>query len=615
MSRQTHEVTAQKLASIVSQVEELASRNGRGDLSKMLGSATDLSSNTGVRVVVVGQFNQGKSALVNALVAAPVCPVDDVLATSVPTVVSWGPELTATLVTEWGNEAEALRAEIEPSQLRQHVTDLVGEVGSFGSVYAEVALPSQILADGFTFVDTPGSGRAQSRSATNLTLLPEADAALMVTDATQELTAPELAFLQSAVALCPRVSCVVTKTDLQRDWRAIVEANSEHLDNAEIHTPIMANSAHLHELATEEGNSALREEAQIDELARHLQQLKTEVIAERHSRVAEAIRAAVEHVSLGMEAELRALTSAGEGTGQRVVQSLQEAEHRAGMLAQRSARWQQTLSDGAGDLVMDIEFDLRDRLRTVGREAEQLVDSSDPGKSWDDIGTWLADSITQAVSDNFVWTHQRNVHLADVVAQHFSLDGRSAIPDLSFIDADETLANLEGLDHVRSGALSIGQKFMIGLKGSYGGVLMFGLMTTLAGMALVNPISIAAGLVMGGFAYRQDAQQRLEQRRAEARAAVRKLIDETIFQVGKESRDRISLVKRTLRDHFTEVAIELKKSLNVSVNQAKQGANLPQSERAQRIELLTREVEAGRGLVRLANELTAGVPSRDRIGV
>lgn len=610
-----YEETAKRLASIVLQFEALAVRNGREELALKLNAASGQLSNESVRVVVVGQFKQGKSALVNALIAAPVCPVDDVLATSIPTVVSWGEQLGASLITEWGSDAEALRTKIDPIQLRQHVTDLVGEVGIFGSVHAEVTLPSPILADGFIFVDTPGSGRAQARVATNLTLLPEADVAIMVSDATQELTEPELAFLQSAMALCSRVACVVSKTDLQREWRTIVATNEQHLERAGVSIPVMANSAYLHGLAQEGASSSLRAEAGIDDLAGYLQSTaKTGVIGARHARVAEDVRAAIEHLSLGLQAELGALKSVGEGEGHRVVNTLQEAEERAGKLAQRSARWQQTLSDGAGDLVMDIEFDLRDRLRTVGREAEQLVDASDPGKSWDDTGIWLAESITQAVSDNFVWTHQRNLHLANVVAQHFSLDGRSAVPDITFVDADETLAALEGLDHVKSGALPIGQKLMIGLKGSYGGVLMFGLMTTFAGMALVNPISVAAGLVMGGFAYRQDAQQRLDQRRAEARMAVRKLIDETIFQVSKESRDRVSLVKRTLRDHFSEIANDLKKSLNTSVNQAKQGANLPQSKRAQRIELLTRELQQARDLARIATELTVGTLSIDRNG-
>src|SRR5690606_16179286 len=155
----------------------------------------------------------------------------------------------------------------------------------------------------------------------------------------------------------------------------------------------------------------------------------------------------------------------------------------AEQLSLQSARWQQTLGDGTAELIDDIEFDLRDRLRAVGREAEALIDSSDPGEAWDEIGVWLADSLTAARTQHFIWAFDRSKHLAEVVSKHFALDGRAAVPDLTPPTVDRALGAIGSIDFVRSGSLSIGQKVMIGLKGSYGGVLMFGLMTTFAGMA------------------------------------------------------------------------------------------------------------------------------------
>lgn len=603
-------VTENKLDSIASQVRLIAQRNGRADLAeRLVAVATDLA-NTSVRIVVVGQFKQGKSALVNALVDAPVCPVDDVVPTSVPTVVRWGENLSAALVTEIAETDRTLRTEIDPRQLRKHVTELAGEVGFLGSLRAEVTLRRPFLATGLMLVDTPGVGRAQARASTNLTLLPQADAAILVTDATQELTAPELNFLKQAITLCPRITCVISKKDLQHHWREIVEANTEHLTAAGIDIPIMVTSSLLHELAKQETDESLRKESHIDALAAHMQEnVRGDVLAARHRAVVDDICSVGEHLAMVVESELQVLGDADGGAG--VVLNLQQAEEVAGKLVQRSARWQQTLSDGAGELGSDIEFDLRDRLREVGRQVEQLIDESDPGKVWDDISTWLADSVTQAVSDNFVWAHQRSVHLADVVAQHFSLDGRAAMPNLSLADPDQALRAIGNLDFVHSDRLSIGQKLMIGMKGSYGGVLMFGLMTTLAGMALVNPISIAAGLIMGGFSYRQDANQRLERRRAEAKHAVRKLIDESIFQVGKESRDRISRIKRILRDHFIAVAAELKQSLNESVRAAKSGAAMPVTERSLRAVAAAAELREIRSLCEQAEQLLGQSPVQD----
>ena len=65
-------------------------------------------------------------------------------------------------------------------------------------------------------------------------VLPSADAVIMVSDASSEFTAPELAFLQSALATCPTVLCVLSKTDLFPKWRRILDLDREHLRRAGI---------------------------------------------------------------------------------------------------------------------------------------------------------------------------------------------------------------------------------------------------------------------------------------------------------------------------------------------------------------------------------------------
>ncbi|MGJ9412939.1 dynamin family protein [Aeromicrobium sp. CF4.19] len=593
---------------ITNRIHTLAVQSGRAELATRLDGAAALLADTSVRVVVVGQFKQGKSALVNALVSTPVCPVDDVLATSVPTVIRWGERPRAELVTEVGPDHAPVRTEIDPRTLRQHVTELAAEAGRLGALRAEVSLPREVLADGLTLVDTPGVGSAQGQASTTLTLLPQADAAIMLTDATQELTDPELGFLRQAISLCPRVTCVISKIDLQHQWRDIAEADHEHLRAADIDIPVLATSALLHDLADREDDSALARESRIGALETHLREtVRVDVLAERHKAVVEDICSVGEHLAMVLQAELS--TVGDPAGGHRVVHDLEQAKEAADALTRRSARWQQTLSDGALELVSDVEFDLRDRLRAVGREAEQLIDECDPGEVWDDFGRWLSDSVAQAVSDNFVWTHQRSEHLATVVSQHFSVDGQAAVPDLSLSGGtDGILRSISGLELVQSGRLSFGQKIFIGMKGSYGGILMFGLMTSLAGMALVNPLSVAAGLLMGGFAYRQDSAQRLERRRSEAKTSVRRLVDEAIFQVGKESRDRMNRIKRVLRDHFTSVAEDLKRSLQESVRVAKDGVGLPQDERARRAIVLSRELDEINGLCDEALALTEVAP-------
>ena len=59
--------------------------------------------------------------------------------------------------------------------------------------------------------------------AATMAALPSADAVLLVSDASQEYTAPELEFVRQAIAMCPNVACVLTKIDIYPEWRRIAE--------------------------------------------------------------------------------------------------------------------------------------------------------------------------------------------------------------------------------------------------------------------------------------------------------------------------------------------------------------------------------------------------------
>jgi hypothetical protein len=316
---------------------------------------------------------------------------------------------------------------------------------------------------------------------------------------------------------------------------------------------------------------ALDRESGIPELKSDLTgDLLDRVLTETGQAVGRQVISVVDHLRLPIDSELATLRDPGRSGA--VVRSLQDAQAAAQALSQKSAKWQQTLNDGTNDLVSDMEYDLRDRLRRVGRECEMLIDDCDPSEVWEEIGAWLADSIAQAVADNFVWSHQRSEWLAATVADHFSVEGEVDLPALRFSDTEGVLNPIAGLEPLPSGHMSFPQKVLTGMRNSYGGILMFGLLTSLSGMPLVNPFSIGAGMLVGGFSYRQEANQRLERRRSLAKVAVRRVVEEANFQVGKEQRDRFRAVKTTLRDHFAEVAEHMKRSLQEAINSAKAGA-------------------------------------------
>src|SRR5690606_28831021 len=102
-----------------------------------------------------------------------------------------------------------------------------------------------------------------------------------------------------------------------------------------------------------------------------------------------------------MQSELSTLEDPEKAAA--LIARLNQAKAQADELRQRSARWQQTLNDGIQDLNADIEYDLRDRLRAVTREAEHIVDQSDPKDTFDQLATWVEQQVSQAASQNFVW--------------------------------------------------------------------------------------------------------------------------------------------------------------------------------------------------------------------
>ena len=568
----------------------------RPDLGARLQHTRKRLADPNVRVLVVGEFKQGKSQLVNALVNAPVCPVDDDLATAVPTEVRFADDPVVTLVWETGEQRPARRSEVPVEQLADYVSEAGNPDNRKGLSRAEVGLPRKLLVDGLVLVDTPGvGGLGSTHSAATMATLPTADAVLLVSDASQEYTAPELEFLAAAVRLCPTVAGVLTKTDLYPHWRRIAELDRGHLAAAEIPARLFPVSSALRLQASRTRDTDLNAESGFSELITFLH---NDVLAradelDRRSTSQDVI-AVAEQLAASMRAELAAQQEP-EHAGA-LIAELKQAESRATALKDRSARWNHTLNDGVQDLIADIDHDLRDRLRVIGREAEQLVDDADPADIWEQFSQWLEQRVSAAASANFVWAGQRAEWLAGQVAEHFAEDGQAVLPALRTGPAGGMGGRVAPLEEMRAERMGVGQMLYVGARGGYGGMLMIGLATTLAGFAMLNPISVGAGLLFGAKTVREERKRQLQRRQSEAKVAVRRHIDEVTFQVGKDSRDMLRRVQRQLRDHFTSVAEELQTSVGSAVKAAQNAVRTDETSRAQRIRDLKAELERISGL-------------------
>ncbi|GAA4403403.1 isoniazid-induced dynamin-like GTPase IniA [Fodinibacter luteus] len=581
----------------------------RSDLLSRLEHTRRRLADPEVRVLVVGEYKQGKSQLVNALVNAPVCPVDDDVATAIPTDVSYGDPPSAHVLLapdELTEEAPVPEVrEVAIDALTSYVLQHRSRVDGQRVVGARARLPRALLREGLVLVDTPGvGGRAATHSAATLAALPTADAVLLVTDASSEFTAPELAFLRDAMAACPTVAVVLSKTDLHPAWRRVRELDVAHLDEAGISVPVIPVSSTLRLAAARHRDARVNAESGFPELIAHLHH---RVLARRDELLAESTAHDVRAVAAGLRAALTAELAALEDPSSlpELVSGLNAAKERVAELKRRSSRWQTTLADGMADLNADLDHDLRDRLRIVVREAEDAIDAGDPAERWDDFAQWFEHRVSRGLEDTFLWADRNAMWLLEQVGQHFAEDAQSAAPQLRLRDTTGLIDPVHALGTVDSGHLNLVQKVLIGMRGSYGGILMFGLLTGLAGMALVNPISIGAGLLLGTKAYREDAETRLKRRRAEAKQLVKKYADDVVFYVGKQLRDRLRGVQRTVREHYTLVADGMASGIAETLASAKRNEEATAAERRARLVVVRRSLDELDELDALTDRLVA----------
>jgi len=566
----------------------------RPDLAVRARQALQRLHNPQVRVLVVGEFKQGKSMLVNALVNAPICPIDDDISTSVPTVVRYAEDPSVTLVRGTrGNGDAGEREERTPvsiEQLASHVSEAGNPGNHAGLKYAEVGIPRHILADGLELVDTPGVGGLGSvHGSATMAMLPSADAILLVSDAAAEYSRPELEFLRQAGLVCPNVACVLTKIDLYLQWQRIAELDRGHLATAGIDAEMLPTSSVLRLHAMRARDHALNAESGFPALVTFLRERvlgQSERLANRAA--ANDVVTITGQLATGMRAELAACEDP-ERT-HRLVAELEQARQRAADLRDRSARWHQVLNDGIADLNADVDYDLRDRMRAIVREAETLLEGADPAKVWDQFAGQVEDQAAAAVAANFLWASERARWLAAQVADLFAEDGAHSLPQLRTASpgVPETIAEM---DRPGGEKFGVGQKAFIGLRGGYMGTLMAGMYSTFMGLTLLNPFSAAAGLLMGGKMMRDESRRLLDRRRMEAKNTVRRYVDDISFQVGKQSRDMLRYMQRELRDHFVARSEELVRSAEESLIAAERAMQAGEGERQQRIADLHAELE------------------------
>lgn len=561
----------------------------RSDLAGKLERRRSLLVDPKLRVPVIGELNQGKSQLVNALVNAPVCAVGDDVTTITPTTVEHAEAPTAAIVTDAPTSGRrAIGPSSEPARAPVPVAEVAAKalVSQRTDVHAEVGLPRELLAAGLVLIDTPGlGGLGTMHTARTFAALATADAVLMISDATCELCASELALLKQVTSLCPVVTVVLTKIDIVPRWRRVAERNRARLAAAGLRVKVIPVSATVRLAAARTGDRELNEESGFGELVRCLSQDvlgNSDAIA--RGATATLTARATEQLLTPLHEELT--EARGGHQGQAQVQ-WRVAQHRLDALRRRTTRWQTMLADEVADLISDIEFDLRDRTRKILRASDEFFDAADPTKTWQDFEDWLRDSLADTADVNFAWLVERFQWVAEKIARQVALE--EAVPEE--LAAEGLVDHVGELEPPRLEKFTVGQQLFVGVRGSYGGLLMFGLATTIAGMPLINPISIGAGAAFGAKSVWDERGSRLKRRQALAKSTAQRHVDDFFLSYGKASRDTARMIQRRLRDHFTVVVERLQSGISEQATAAKRAAEAELADHERRSQEISQEVD------------------------
>lgn len=547
----------------------------RPDLAERLEGVRGLLGATAVTVQVVGEFKQGKSSLVNALLMAQVCPVDDDIATSVPTEVRYAeePVATATFDSAPGSGGSGWTEPIPPTDIPAYVSEAGNPANERRLRSVTVGIPRKLLSGGLILVDTPGVGGLGSvANAMAVSSLPQTHAVLFVTDASQELTAAELGFLRTVRELCPRVLLVLTMTDLYPEWSRILELDLGHLRRRGIDVDAVPVSSEVRSVAAARRSTELNTESGFPALLDRIAAVRADSERIALDAAVAHVRSALDQMSVAVTARRDALVDPANAAA--LVTGLAEAKAKADGLRDRSSKWQVVLQDGFADIASDVDFDLRGRVRSVLADAEAAIDDGDPAHNWDEFENWLRQTLAGEALDNYALFVRRAKEVAERVGEHLDVAE-------SGITAREVAAPVDLLDgftvDMKFAARTAKGSGLAAFQKGFGGFMMFTMLTNLASLAMPLPVGLLAGAVMGRSGLKAERKRAMEQRRAEAKQSVRKFVDEFQNQVGKDSRDAVRHVQRELRTAWTERIAELQRSaaagLAAAQEAAKAGAN------------------------------------------
>jgi small GTP-binding protein len=338
-------------------------------------------------LVVVGEFNHGKTTFVNALLGEHVLPVGVTPTTTTIHHIRWAETSQAFVVTTNGERrsipfAEAKRFAVGGGAPTEDVD------------YLEIGYPAALLRERILLVDTPGvNDLALQRADITYSYIPRADAVLFLLDAGQILKESERVFLNDKLLKASRdkIVFVITKWDLlspeeQREALAYANKHLSTLVKEPAVFPVSSEAA----LAGDYARSGLPE--LVSFLTRFLADERGRILLD--NALGEGLTMA-ELLSRGIDARRRSIQMKTDEIDRRIAAIEKDMAGQAGTIEERRSQ----IREEVAGIKTGARKDLDRFVDDVCRQLPNVIDSAKPQDLKQFLPAFLEDAFRQWAED------------------------------------------------------------------------------------------------------------------------------------------------------------------------------------------------------------------------
>lgn len=368
-------------------------------------------------VVVCGEFKQGKSSLMNALINEPeLFPVDVDITTNLVSSITYGETEKITVVV--GESGKEKSQEIQRVEIPNYVTEQHNKGNVQQAKMLTLQSPNPQLKEGLVLVDTPGVGSLNvEHTSVTYAFIPNADAIIFVSDALAPLSAKELEFItERIVPYCQNLIFVVTKIDSVANYENIIASNREKLaqvlklPDSEISIIPVSSRLKLDYLKFQEAEDL--EDSNFQELENELWGL---ISQERGKilllRALTELGRAVNEIKAPIQVEWETYQQQSKQELEESERQLQATKERLAALQENNADWLTQLNYGLQDIRRQIIHQFDVGFDKVHKKANEYLDNNKLLNNPTEIASLLEGDINGLMSNLGKFLSQQTAEL------------------------------------------------------------------------------------------------------------------------------------------------------------------------------------------------------------